>query len=424
MEKIVVFSLAGVVIVCLGLLIWQRYFVNTQFVPSYGGTYTEGVVVTSQDNINDLVSQLSKIGLVRLNREGQLEGALATSWEISQDQKTYTFKLTDKINSADLVATVRREKPQWEKIGVNNPDTQTIQFVLTEPYSPFLAGLVEPIFPYGPYVVKKDSKQEIDLAARVDFIFGKPYINEIVLKIYPNQTSLNQALKNKEVEGAGEVANETILPKKFIKYDMPLPRYLMLFFNVNSEMFTNKDTRKKLANNEPLPSEISFDLLTSNSAENISVAENLKNQWQSLGAKVNVVALDAKDLEKDMIPNRKYNALLYGIDYGYDPDPYPFWHSSQIGPTGLNLSNFANVQADKLLEEARQNNNPEERAKKYQEFQKIIDEEKPAITIKQIIWHYATSSRIKGIAQHQGYSPADRFLEVWRWYIKEKRIKK
>ncbi|MCL5795714.1 MAG: hypothetical protein M1338_05180, partial [Patescibacteria group bacterium] len=78
-----------------------------------------------------------------------------------------------------------------------------------------------------------------------------------------------------------------------------------------------------------------------------------------------------------------------------------------------------------ILEEARQTNNQDERNNKYQAFQKILDDQKPAIVLEQTNWQFAATDKIKGIVPtHWGASPADRFFEIWKWYLNEKRVKK
>lgn len=426
-DKTLILCLIGIIIVLSGLLVWRKYYQSTKLIANYGGSYTEGMILDSQENIKSLNDELTKIGLVRFDKDGNIIGALAKNWDISSDQKTYTLKLVNFIKSQDLIDVIKKEKTNWQdqNIEIKAPDDNTLQFVLAQPFSPFLASLAQPIFEYGPYTIKNESKKEINYQARADFFLGKPYITDLNIKIYPNNDNLIQALKNREIDGVAELNNGTEIPGRYNQYEMKLPRYVMLFFNVNSPVFNDANIRKKLANNENLGKEINFDLLTSDSQKNLSYANEIKLKWDTFGAKTNIIVKDSIDLQKNIIPQRKYDALIYGLDYGDDPDPYPFWHSSQLTAEGLNLSNFSNVDADKLLEDARQTTNNDERNKKYAQFQKILDNEKPTIVLEQIIWKYVATKDIKGIlAEHKSITPYDRFFEVWHWYIKEKRVKK
>ena len=113
--------------------------------------------------------------------------------------------------------------------------------------------------------------------------------------------------------------------------------------------------------------------------------------------------------------------MLFGEIVGIDPDPYPFWHSSQAGEAGLNLSNFINKDADKVLEQARQISDPKKRHDKYVHFQNILNQYLPAIFLYTPKYLYPVSSRIKGIETKNISVPADRFANITNWYIKTKR---
>nr|MBP6989849.1 peptide-binding protein [Candidatus Shapirobacteria bacterium] len=69
---------------------------------------------------------------------------------------------------------------------------------------------------------------------------------------------------------------------------------------------------------------------------------------------------------------------------------YLFWHSTQ---KKTNITKINNPRIDKLLEEGRQTFDQQERKNIYQEFQKNLLEECPAIFLKYPIVY--TISRIK-----------------------------
>jgi peptide/nickel transport system substrate-binding protein len=58
-------------------------------------------------------------------------------------------------------------------------------------------------------------------------------------------------------------------------------------------------------------------------------------------------------------------------------DPHQLWHSSSIGNRGSNFGSFDNAEADRLMEAARQEFDPEKRKQLYWEFQDILHEEQP-----------------------------------------------
>lgn len=423
-EKLILLFLLSVIFICLFLLGKNDYFAKTQIIPAYGGSYREGIVANFSSEIQPVINKLTKNGLVDFDQDRKIIPSLATSWDISDDQKTYTFHLLKIIKSSEVSDIIKKEKSDWSDIEIKTPDDATIVFVLKQPFSPFLASLTDPIIPIGPYRVVKEDDKEVMFEANKDFFQGRPFLSKIQLIFYPNEAGLARAIKSHKIDGIGSNSSDPEIPSSWNLYSLDLPRYLMLFFNLKREIWQDQNIRTKLVNGEKLDQEINLTLVTSDSTSNIAKATEIQQNWQSLGAKINLVIKNNKDLQKEILPTRNFDLLIYGLDYGTDPDPYPFWHSSQISDTGLNLSNFSDVEADKLLEEARQTSNLEERTKKYQAFQTILDTQKPAIVLEQIKWQFAVTNKIKGIINHQGTSGADRFFEVWKWYNKTHRVLK
>ena len=74
-----------------------------------------------------------------------------------------------------------------------------------------------------------------------------------------------------------------------------------------------------------------------------------------------------------------FDLLLVFWNLPSNPDQYYFWHSTQIGLKKSNISNYKNVKIDLLLEQGRNTIDLREREKIYQEFQKIIQDDPPAL---------------------------------------------
>jgi len=167
---------------------------------------------------------------------------------------------------------------------------------------------------------------------------------------------------------------------------------------------------------------LEIELTTVDQPETIKTAEIIKESWDQIGVKTNLVIIDRSKILQDTIKPRNYEALLFGENLGSDPDPFPFWHSSQNEHPGLNLAIFTNKTVDKLLEDARKTNNWEERKKNYLEFQKIVAEELPAIFLYNPTYTYPQDQKIKGFDLIGIAVPADRFANINDWYVKTKRI--
>lgn len=176
--------------------------------------------------------------------------------------------------------------------------------------------------------------------------------------------------------------------------------------------------RKKIKNEDVI---LEIDLTTVEREENIKVAEKIRDLWQDIGIKVNLQIVATTDIQKDVIKPRAYEALLFGQILGRDPDPYPFWHSSQANYPGLNLALYANKPVDRLLEEARQTSDNQIRTDKYIEFQKKLTEDIPAIFLYSLNYIYILPKEIQGVNTNTIHKTSDRFRNVADWYIKTKK---
>lgn len=166
---------------------------------------------------------------------------------------------------------------------------------------------------------------------------------------------------------------------------------------------------------------LKFSLITVEQPMLRETALLLKKQWETLGADLEVKTLDFKNLERDIIKPRNYEALLFGEVLGRIPDPFPFWHSSQR-EFGLNLADYKNKNVDELLEAGRIELSPDARAQKYEGLQEIILEESPAIFLYNPDYLYFVSKDIKGLKGELITDTAKRFSGIENWYIKTKRV--
>jgi peptide/nickel transport system substrate-binding protein len=162
-------------------------------------------------------------------------------------------------------------------------------------------------------------------------------------------------------------------------------------------------------------------ITTSTWSELSAVAEQIKEQWERIGVKVTVETLPISQLQ-EVIRLRNYQILLFGEILSPDPDPFSLWHSSQREGLGGNLALYSNKTADRLLEEARQTLNPLERAQKYDEFQKVLIEDIPAIFLYSPHYLYGLDTDVRGFDTTLISMPADRFTNIVHWYMETKRV--
>ncbi len=162
-------------------------------------------------------------------------------------------------------------------------------------------------------------------------------------------------------------------------------------------------------------------LTTVDTSEYQLAAETIAKMWRTIGVKIDIEIYNSNQITRNVLKDRAYEILLYGEIVGADPDPYPFWHSSQINYPGLNLSMFTNRTADTLLEVARATTTEKVRAENYEKFQEILAKELPAVFLYTPTYNFIASKEIKGITFENIFAPADRFNDLTHWYIKTKR---
>lgn len=162
---------------------------------------------------------------------------------------------------------------------------------------------------------------------------------------------------------------------------------------------------------------LAFSISTSNTPSLIKTAEILKDEFQNIGADVNLKIFEIGDLNQTVIRKRNYDALIFGEVVGEDPDPFSFWHSSQRNDPGLNIAMYTNNSVDKILEEARIQTYKEKRMEKYKTFEKYIKDDYAAIFLYSPYFLYLTPSFLKGFDAEIVAAPQDRFSLINKWHI-------
>jgi len=141
-----------------------------------------------------------------------------------------------------------------------------------------------------------------------------------------------------------------------------------------------------------------------------------------VGIELTVETKPFAELEAAVIRPRNFEILLFGQVYGYEPDPYAFWHSSQSKDPGLNITSYHNKMANRLLEEARGIQNLEERNRKYEEFSKLAIQDLPAVFLFSQLYLYLLPGDMRGVELGKIALPSDRFNHVNQWYRKTERV--
>jgi len=462
-EKVIVLTLI-LVLVLLGASKVKNFIYNRLLLmPTYGGTYTEGLVgqpqllspISSLDNDERTILSLIYMGLTETTADGRTLPVLAESWVISEDGQTYTFTLKpdlkwhdgQPLTTSDIAETIKQvSDPQtrspfladWEGVVVEIIDERTIAFHLETPNAAFLAATDLPIIPMhianadlqkslignGPYFFDssktKDNKiTEVRLKSFDHWPSGKPYIDEVVWRFYDDTGTLVKAYQNKEIDSFTEWSNET--PNLIgTTYKLPSQRHRFLFFNTARDNISNQAIRKNLIEGTKSDSPSTIKVIThQNLADHPALLTQIKS-WQDLGVIVELESYDSLAL-LEHIDTHDYDVLFADIDMRADLDIYPLWHSSQRGAGGYNLAQLDDQEVDKKLEEARRTPDLEQRRRLTEEVEKRLQNLYVYKDLEQVPIYWHVNDRILGIPKMQYVVDShDRFADIAHWYIKTK----
>ena len=167
---------------------------------------------------------------------------------------------------------------------------------------------------------------------------------------------------------------------------------------------------------------LSFSISTGDATELRETAYLLQNQWQQIGAEVEVKIFGIGDLNQNIIKPRKYDSLLFGEIVGRNLDLYPFWHSSQRNTPGLNIALYTNIKADKLLENIRKTTDPEQQETYLNSFNKEIANDMPAVFTYSPYFIYIIPKKVQNVTLGTLTSPSERFSNVSEWYIETNNV--
>jgi peptide/nickel transport system substrate-binding protein len=163
---------------------------------------------------------------------------------------------------------------------------------------------------------------------------------------------------------------------------------------------------------------LTFEMLYPDDPEHAALAKAIQQNWSSLGVQASLTALPYEELVTEHLDTRNYQAALVDLNLSRspDPDPYPFWHQTQI-TSGQNYSQWDDRQASEYLEQARVTTDLADRTRLYNNFQVRWSQELPAIPLYYPVYTYAVSSDVQGVSIGPLFDPSDRFLHTTDWYL-------
>ena len=164
--------------------------------------------------------------------------------------------------------------------------------------------------------------------------------------------------------------------------------------------------------------ELRFELLYPDSEKHRLLAEMIQDNWEDLGASVEIRGVPYSELIDSYLNPRNYQAALIDLDLSWtpDPDPYPFWDQVQA-TGGQNYSQWDNAVASDYLEQARITTNLIDRSLFYRNFQVVFEEDLPAIPLFYPVYNFAVSRQIQNVSIGPLFDTSDRFMTVTSWYL-------
>ena len=238
------------------------------------------------------------------------------------------------------------------------------------------------------------------LSSNPNYFKGKTMLNSFAVHTYDSRDKIIEAMNSGSVTATAEISGpdaDKISTAKFIRKNSSINSGAFMFFNMTSESVKNAalraaireglnletirtaapDTAKldypllksqiTLTNYPAIPAhnfdaakskiaeiagehQITLELATINSGYLVNVTNVIKEQLEALGFSVNLsVYEESQDFISNVISRRGYDILVYEVELGADPDLLPYYHSSQVTASGLNLSNYKNRMVDDLL---------------------------------------------------------------------------
>lgn len=445
------------------------------------------------------------------------EGFIAESWTISDDGRTYTFKIRPGMTfhdgtPVDANAVVRSLTRQVNpddssyveglymhtnytsnRKSITAPDDMTVVVELETPDAAYLYRLFHPsavilspksldelkqgiatnLVSAGPFKLAKFTPgAEAQLVAFEEYYLGRPYLDEIVIRGYPDEGAMLSAIEAGEVNFAPYPPSSAIPrlqndPSKKVVAGDPVVN-LFLAANVNNAPLDNKDVRKAInyaINRENLiqavlyglgeppatmvgPTELGFDpsgreiskqdiakaqehIAASGLATPIpltltyesnrfwpQMAELIKSDLEAVGFAVTLDAQDAGSYWGKVLDGKAQLSMNQRSLWVPDPDNkvvlLQSGEASAKGETGIvtGLPEFS-AKMDELLAAGKSELDPEKRKAIYKEIQDMILEELPYIMLAYYTKPTVMAANVEGLKP--GAAATERvFLEdVW-----------
>ncbi len=313
-----------------------------------------------------------------------------------------------------------------------------------------------------------DDEKTIYLNANPNYYLGKPMVSSFAIHVYNDKDAIIDALNAGSATATAELAGEDVekISGTYYKRLSGVDAGAFAFLNNSRGLLASADFRRAIrqglkmseirsaapgttALNFPIlksqieleyypniptdnPEEakakiaelsggeqVKLEIATVDSGYLPAVAEKLAENLRELGIECTVIPYaESQEFVANVISKRNYDILVYEIELGSDPDPLPYYHSSQAKSSGLNLSNYRNTLVDDLLVGARGTMDKTLRMRKYEKFLEYWATDVPAIGLYQANMTYIYNKNVQTYNENNVLVTAlDRLLDVQNWAV-------
>lgn len=411
-EKLLLAILAVVIAVSGSL--WYRQYFNQGGEAVAGGTYVEGIV-GSREDLTLSAAKLTKSGLFKINAQGLVENHLIDSWQANTEKTQYRFDLKRGLNTEEIIVALEESTDLIGPSTVTDEGDGVIVLELATPNPNLPLLLTQPIFDFGPYKLSKMSATTAIFTRNNSEQALASYLNKIVIHAFPDEAALQDALEKGKIDGAALASGETIGGYNVFTYS--LPRYYTVMLNINKTPWRDQAYRKKVLGGESVaPADVV--LTVSDEVEYQPYIDKIVSNWTSSGLRVTVDRRPTEEITTTIAPTRDFQALLTGISYWPELDPYYLWHSSQLRPPGNNLPGVKDEAIDTLIAEIEAELSLPVRYQKIDQVHARLAELGVAVILEQVT---KTIQVVKNVIPAQPWLPLgerDRWQAIDQWHLK------
>jgi peptide/nickel transport system substrate-binding protein len=468
--------------------------------------------------LSSRLAELTFDGLIKLDHALEVQPRLASSWELSKDQLTWVFHIRKgvkfhdgvELTADDVKATFDKLKESasggkfWFTLqGVKRVVARNkyqVEITLKKPAASFLSDISDMgILPKhlvkgghsleddfglrpvgtGPFKFKSRSESEIVLEANKDYFLGRPKLDRIVVRVYPNQESVWVSLMNQRVDFFHYISPTTFdllnQVHTFNLYSVLMPYYYLIAFNVKESPLQEQAVRQALnyAVNKraiitnvlkghgqiaagtiypnswaynpeikpyPYDPQTALKLLKAAGWEDHNHDHFLDKGGRRLkftvytnrgdDLKQQVLLLVQQQLfdlgigmqvklfdaaDTDFLFQKRFEAHFPEVEAWGDPDLSYRYWHSSQIEGGFNVGSYRNTEVDRLLDEGRHAFDQTKRKAIYGKFQRVLHDDPPGIFLFWTDYLVGVNTRFKGVK----ISPAGPFANIREWYVDE-----